>query len=305
MAAISVIIPVYNSEKYLRRCLDSIIRQSYNDLEIILVNDGSMDTCPLICDEYAEKDSRFKVIHQENGGVCKARNTGLKIATGEFIHFVDSDDFLADNFYSDLYSLAENTGSEIVCSSFFKEQTDGKFVPYVKKEEDLLLDRISALIELVSSKRIWFSLWDKLFSRQIIKGIRFNENICHNEDFLFCYEAFKRANKIAYTSRPYYHYCNNPTSAVRSKFSHKRMTAIDAHELVLKDLKHNFPTLYNFAKAEFFKVVIYTRNLMIKADYSDKDDINRLKLLLRHNLIFIFLSHLSFGYKRLALQYSL
>lgn len=117
---ISVIVPVYNVEKYLSKCIDSILAQTYKNLEIILVDDGSPDNCPKICDEYAKKDNRIKVIHKENGGLSAARNVALDIAKGEYIGFVDSDDFIAEDMYEVLYNLAEKYNAEISSVSFYK-----------------------------------------------------------------------------------------------------------------------------------------------------------------------------------------
>lgn len=304
MAKISVIIPVYNTEKYLARCFESILNQNFTDMEVILVDDGSTDNSPSLCDEYAARDNRVRVVHQPNAGVSNARNHGLEIAHGEFIHFADSDDFLEGNFYQDLYNLAQSSGADVCCSVYSLETKNGDFVPATTKEELLIMSREDALTALLSARRVSYSLCDKIFKRDVIKDVKFNEEISHNEDYVFCYEAIKRANIVAYTSQLYYRYCNNPTSTVRSAFSHKRMTAIDAHEYVLNDIKNNIGTLYRFAKAQYCKVVLYTRELMKEANYNEPDDVARLENTIRRNLVFIMFSRLAVGYKLLAIRYA-
>lgn len=304
---ISVIIPVYNQSKYLKRCLDSVLNQSFNQLEIILINDGSTDESPQLCDEFAKKDDRITVIHQNNGGVSNARNSGLKIARGEYVHFMDSDDFLDDGFYNDLYNLAQSREADIICSEYYQEYRDkkGEFFLNTNATEQLTMTRNEAIVALLSGKRVSYSTCDKLFKRNIIADIKFNEHISHNEDFLFVYEAVKRISRLFYTSHAYFHYCHNPKSAIRTSFNHKRMTAIDVHEIVLEDIKHNITGLYKEARTTYCKVAIYTRKLMEKAGYNDSKDIMRIKKILRNNFIFILFSKLAVGYKLLTLQYIL
>ena len=118
---ISVIVPIYNVEKYLDRCLKSIINQTYKNLEIILIDDGSPDNCGTICDEYAKKDNRIKVVHKDNGGLVKARNTGLDIATGEYISFIDPDDWIELNMYEEMIKIADETNTDIVRCGYYRD----------------------------------------------------------------------------------------------------------------------------------------------------------------------------------------
>lgn len=305
MPTISVIIPIYNTEKYLRRCLDSILNQEFIDLEILLIDDGSTDNSSMICDKYVRSDSRIKVCHQLNRGVSKARNKGLSLANGEYIHFADSDDFWDNGFYTYMYSKASQHQSEIISSSKLIEKKNGQFIPDSIDEFELTFSKEDALKALFSGKKMSYSLCDKLFKREIIKNIRFNEDISHNEDFLFVYEAIKQSTKVTLTSRAFYHYCNNPNSAVRQSFSHKRMSAIDAHEYVVKDVKLNLKGMLKYANNDFYKVLIYTKNQMETAEYKNKKDKERIKHLIRKNIIKILFSNLALGYKRLALKYSL
>ena len=304
MPEVSVIIPVYNTERYLARCIESILAQSFSDIEVILIDDGSTDHSPEICEEYAARDRRIKVFHQQNGGVSSARNRGLGLARGEYIHFADSDDFLGGGFYSDLYNLARAEGADICCSPYVQESKNGEFTPSSEKDERITMTREEALNALFTGNRVSYSLCDKIFRRNIIADITFNELISHNEDYLFCYEAIKCSNKTAYTSKSYYHYCYNTESATRSGFSHKRMTAIDVHEYVLYDIRLNFEALCRCCRTEFCKVALYTRQQMEEAGYRQKEDIGRLNRIISRNLPFILLSELAPGYKLLAMRYT-
>ena len=127
---ISVIVPIYNVEKYLERCVESIINQTYKNLEIILVDDGSPDNCPQMCDDYAKKDSRIKVVHKKNGGLSDARNAGMKVATGEYVSFIDSDDYISLDFYETLLETIVDNDSDIVECSVVKFYENGKFDEY-------------------------------------------------------------------------------------------------------------------------------------------------------------------------------
>ena len=137
MPKISIIVPVYNVEQYINRCIDSLLGQTLKDIEIILVDDGSPDQCPQICDEYARKDSRIKVIHKKNNGLGYARNSGLELATGEYIAFVDSDDYVNINMYEKLYNETINNNFDIVYCGFIVENKDKS--TYEEKKKDRIL----------------------------------------------------------------------------------------------------------------------------------------------------------------------
>ncbi|WP_206425633.1 glycosyltransferase family 2 protein [Romboutsia sp. Marseille-P6047] len=194
MAKVSVIIPIYNVEKYLNRCIDSVINQSLKDIEIILVNDGSPDNCPKICDEYANKDSRIKVIHKSNGGLSSARNAGMKIATGDYIGFVDSDDYIEINMYEQMYKVAYENNVDFVMSDYYKVYNDSK------KEVTLDIDSSLYLKEdiynkiypsLIMKENIDYgpllAVWHCLYKTSFIKenDLYFDEQVKYSEDNLF------------------------------------------------------------------------------------------------------------------------
>jgi len=215
---ISVIVPIYNSEKYIAACLDSILAQTYKELEIILVDDGSTDGSMRICKDYALKDNRIRMIHQENGGSTKARKTGLEAAQGEYISFVDSDDWIEDCFYETLYALLLENDADIVASGCLKEYEDKKidlpncFEEGVYKGQDLQ-EKIYPQM-MYYKEGGFFSwgilpyLWNKLFKREVIEPCIYQMDfrIYDGEDVACVFDACLRADSIYIDNHAYYHY---------------------------------------------------------------------------------------------------
>lgn len=218
---VTVIVPVYNVEKYLRQCLDSIVNQSYRNLEIILVDDGSPDNCGAICDEYAAKDSRIRVIHQENGGLSAARNAGLDIATGEYIAFVDSDDWVSDVFIETMVSAAE-PNSVVMCN----------FI-YWKSENNCSVALDEATVETIGTATFWNRtlgagcvpytvVWNKLYPRHIFAKCRFFEGLIH-EDEEILHHIIDQICQIKTISEPMYFYRRTRTSITGCGFNPRRL----------------------------------------------------------------------------------
>ena len=200
---ISVIVPVYKVEPYLHKCLDSIIGQTYQNLQLILIDDGSPDNCGVICDEYAAKDSRIEVIHQENGGVSAARNAGLKLATGDYIGWVDSDDWIEHDMYEYLLENALKYGADIaVCSRLecFKERKLFKGWQQVD-----ILDKEQALEKLLQSDEMNNLLWDKLWRSDLFAGITFPEGRTF-EDIAVMHRLFAKAQRVVCLPEAKYNY---------------------------------------------------------------------------------------------------
>lgn len=227
---VSVIVPVYNVEKYIDRCMETLLNQKLTDIEIILVNDGSPDNSPAICDQYAEKDRRVKVVHKANGGLGYARNSGIEIATGEYIAFVDSDDYVDTSMYKKLYEVANNNNSDVVFCGFNRELKRGKFFPVleckelVKYEGDeeigkLLLDFIASKPKYPVERKYAMSVWHSIYKLDIIKenNIRFvSEREYASEDLPFQIDFFKKANKINFIPDVFYYYCYNDSSLTKT-----------------------------------------------------------------------------------------
>lgn len=200
---ISVIIPVYNVEKYLRRCVDSVLTQTYENLEVILVDDGSPDGCPQICDEYANKDSRIRVIHKKNGGLSSARNAALdRGLTGDYVTFVDSDDWIAKDYYKHGIELIEKTGADVlqVDYAIASDEKVSKEDPSVEKVEVLEGKDILQYYLTTTTTTGSYSVWRCLFSLNLIGNIRFRDGKI-NEDIDWKYKVLKRTKKFAVTNR--------------------------------------------------------------------------------------------------------
>lgn len=202
---VSVIVPVYNVENYLRKCLDSIVTQTYHNLEVILIDDGSKDSSGVICDEYAGKDNRVKVIHKENGGLSEARNSGLEIASGDWIAFVDSDDYIDESMLRTLVDLAQNNNAQVAMCAFraISESIDDNYCLVTKVfNRDELLD---VYVTRTKGYLITNSVWDRIYKRELVKEIRFAPRRL-NEDILYTMQVFLRADIVAYTSEKLYQY---------------------------------------------------------------------------------------------------
>ena len=238
---ISVIVPVYRVEKYLERCVKSILSQTYKNLEVILVDDGSPDQCPAICDACAEKDARVKVIHQENKGLSGARNAGIDAASGEYLAFVDSDDYVSPHFIEELYQLLQDTGCAIGQCRFSYVKGDG-----LVEEGDsaFCIYRGESLMEQLygpEEKATCFVVaWNKLYWAELFKetGIRYPEGRIH-EDEATTYRLFHEAKKLAFLDRALYGYYTENGGSITSVFSAKRLQWLTAHEERIAFFKKN------------------------------------------------------------------
>ncbi len=202
---VSVIVPVYNMEKYLERCVDSILAQTYTNLEVILVDDGSKDSSPVICDKYAERDSRVKVVHKKNGGLSSARNAGLDVASGDYIGFVDSDDFVSSQMYQLLAERLDNSDCEIANVMYIRVDDNGNTTPSkVPHNTDKEIPAQQFIKELMLHTGD-VSVWSKLFKKEIFDNLRFPEEKL-NEDLIFMLGAFCKITRVAFVAQVGYFY---------------------------------------------------------------------------------------------------
>ena len=227
---ISIIVPIYKVEKYLDRCINSILNQTFKDFELILVDDGSPDRCGDICEEYAKKDKRIKVIHKENGGLSDARNAGLDIATGKFIGFIDSDDFIHKDMYMILYDAIIKSKSDISQCKF----------KYFSKEDELnkniindgkyeIYNNIDAIEEIIDNKNLNTNVWNKLYKRELFNDIRFPKGKIHEDEFV-TYKVFYRAKTVSYVNKELYYYFSNDTGIMKNLNINSKFDWIEAIE---------------------------------------------------------------------------
>lgn len=207
---ISVIIPVYNVDKYLSECLDSVINQSYKDLQIIVVDDGSTDSCGRICDEYALKDSRITVVHQDNQGAGAAKNTGLRLAKGEYLAFVDSDDYLEPDAFEYMFKLLIQKNADIVQCSYRDLYVDNS-VDKIKNSSDIGGYTAEEYLTRYTTDWTCGLLWDKLYRKNLFNGIYFEEGHVIDDEF-FTYQGVMNAKKIVIDSKIVYNYRKRKSS---------------------------------------------------------------------------------------------
>lgn len=230
---VSIIVPIYKVEPYLRRCLDSIVNQTYTNLEIILVDDGSPDNCPKICDEYAAKDKRIIVIHKENGGLSDARNAGLDICKGEYISFVDSDDWVEDRYIEVLIENAQKEGADVVIGENI--QTEGCSKQSEKNVSIKTFTSNEALKHLFSQNHIAFTVsWGKLYKKSLFTSLRFPLGKYHEDEFT-TYILFYNSKKIVYTSEILYYYYQRADSIVSTRHPWDVLEFLEQRYLFFKD----------------------------------------------------------------------
>ena len=213
--AISVIIPVYNVAKYLPRCLDSVCAQTFKDIEVICVNDGSPDNCDKILKKYAALDNRFVVITKKNAGVSAARNDGIKRARGAYIHFLDADDFIDSDFYQKMYDAARDNVSDMVCSGFV---TNTKYARNLKYPKNFTVSDLRSKLRRTYVFTDGY-VWRYLFKRDLIlkNKLLFDTSLISQEDVIFVLNAIVLANEVSFVSGTFYHYMFNDMSALHAR----------------------------------------------------------------------------------------
>lgn len=265
---ISIIVPVYNVEPYLARCVESLLRQTHEHLEIILVDDGSTDGCPRICDHYAEKDLRIQVIHKGNGGLSDARNAGLKIAQGNFIGFVDSDDWIADDMYSTLLNCLQKHGADVAeCGYVIAE--GGHNPDEVKGDGgELVFSAEDALKELLLERSLKTVVWNKLYRKSVLEGEFFPFGK-YSEDVFWTYRVLGRSRAVVCTEKSMYFYFQRAGSIMDDSFNVRRLDALEGQQERLSYIKNRFPMLSSLAEFRFFLFSLYNYACLI--DCSDCD----------------------------------
>lgn len=220
---ISVIVPAYNIEKYLPRCLDSILNQTHKNLEVIVISDGSTDNTNSVIEEYAKKDNRIVPLFKENSGVSDTRNRGLEIATGDYIGFVDGDDYIEPDMYEALLSNALEYNADISHCGYqmvFPSRVDY----YYNTSKKLVQNKEQGIIDMIKGEYIEPGIWNKLYKKEILKDVKMDADIKFNEDLLFNIFAFNNADLSVYEDKPLYHYILRKGSAMTSEINVKKIT---------------------------------------------------------------------------------
>lgn len=248
---ISVIVPVYNTEQYLEKCIKSILTQTYNNIELILVNDGSTDNSGDICDVYAKNDSRIIVIHKENGGQSTARNEALEVAKGKYIGFVDSDDYISENMYKYLMDEIISTNAQVSVCGRYNVSSCGMSEFFTIKETQIW-ETETAVKNFLMYNNLDAALCDKLIYAKLFENLRFPSGyIC--EDVPVAYQVIATSNKIVHCGKPLYYYLQRQGSTSRSGFSEKTIGLYMYHKQVCNSAIEKYPNLVEEANSYYFK----------------------------------------------------
>lgn len=262
---VSIIVPIYKVEKELDRCIQSILRQSYTNLEIILIDDGSPDKCPEMCDIYAEQDERIKVIHKENGGLSDARNAGLNIATGEFLAFIDSDDWVADSFIERLVNNIIDTDSDIAICGFALINEIGQKRDCVANKVQEVLEHEQAISALFAQQKFECMICMKMYRRNLFENIRFPKGKLY-EDIAVSLSLFDKNRRCVIINDELYYYFQRKGSIVNSKFNKKRLDMLEYTQKMI-DYSHEHGHKYDFEAESFYLKSVMINILQI---YKDK-----------------------------------
>ena len=262
-AKISVIVPVYKVEPYLDKCISSIVNQTYKNLEIILVDDGSPDNCPAMCDAWADKDSRIRVIHKTNGGLSDARNAGMTVAIGELMAFVDSDDWIAPDMYEHLYRrLAEDNSDIAACGvqMIWEAKTPSRALT---REGNCVLNQEEAMRAIIEESWLKQPVWYKLYKTALVRDILFPKGKYH-EDVFWSYQAVGRAQKVSVSDRIGYYYLQRGDSIMGEGYSLKRLDAVEAKVQRCAYIQERFPALSPLAVKDLWFTCIYQGQLALR-----------------------------------------
>lgn len=293
---VSIIVPVYNVENYLRRCVDSILGQTFRNYELILVNDGSKDSSGKLCEEYAMQYSNVRVIHKSNGGPSSARNEGLEVADGKYFAFVDSDDYIHPEMIGTLHALARSHSSDVVMCQY-RRTTEEKVTHKSDFAEAKVCHytNIQAVDELLridedhqsgkTNGLHWILAWNKLYKRHLFDGLRYKDGLLF-EDIHIIHRLLYKCSKITYIPQPLYNYYQRPDSIVNSGFSIKKadkVYALEDRAIFLRSVGET--QLYRRALKAYLNVFYWYYHKVVKEYGHEKEQIAKLKRSLRRWII--------------------
>lgn len=265
---VSIIVPVYRAEQYLKRSVSSILNQTFTNFELILVDDGSPDSCPQMCDDLAKIDSRIVVVHKENGGASSARNVGLSVARGDYIGFVDSDDWIEPEMYSDMYNLVVSNNADMAICEIQKENSREKCTN--PKVEIWNQQRCFEHFFRVNGENDTHSIWNRLIKKELLINFNFIEGKM-NEDVHACYYFAANCQTTIYISAPYYHYTMNLQGVTNSTFTIKKTDLLDIWDIVKNQVNKNFPQ-YSQVCQKNIERARFTLLMRMYIDGYDKND---------------------------------
>nr|MBP3258865.1 glycosyltransferase family 2 protein [Bacilli bacterium] len=273
MPLISIVVPIYNVEKYLAKCIETIINQTYRNIELILVDDESPDNCGKICDEYKKKDPRITVIHKKNGGLSDARNKGIEKATGKYITFIDSDDYITLDYIETLFnSLSKNNADMAIGGHYIKYEKGGETTKYDTKEyvgnSELILDKLLY-------DELDVSAWAKLYKKELFNKIKFPVGRLY-EDSATTYKLVDESKVIAVNTKPIYYYIIKPNSITNCSFNKKKLDLITSTEEMVNYISYKYPQLLSGCNRRMMYAYLSTYTQLNKDNKRYKDIEKRL-----------------------------
>ena len=266
---VTIVVPVYKVEKYIDRCIKSILNQTYKNIEIILVDDGSPDNCGKICENYAQKDKRIKVVHKENGGLSDARNAGISISNGKYISFIDSDDYIDPEYIELLYKTIKKDKSDMAISSHKVIYENGTVLEKATKEESILKPK-EVLKRILYDDGIDLSAWAKLYKIELFKEIRYPKGRLF-EDAATTYKLVDKCEKISIISRSTYNYIIRGNSITNVNFSEKKMDLIISTEEMCNYVKKKYPDLEEATNRRLMYAYLSTLTQLVKSNEKNEN----------------------------------
>lgn len=272
---ISVIVPIYKVEKYLDRCVESIVNQTYKNLEIILVDDGSPDNCPLMCDSWKEKDNRIKVVHKENGGLSDARNAGIPVATGEYVTFIDSDDWIESNAFEEMLEQLIVNDCD-VCSCGVKMVWDnGHEKPLTDSHSMMVYENTEKILEAFLSGVIIQTVWNKLYRKSVISDVFFPVGKIYEDEF-WSWKVMAKSNRLVCIDNCFYNYYQNDSSIMHGGSNFKPLLYAESGNEKVKYISKNYPNLKDLAYEKYlYSCLFYAQRTKIIFSRTESKTINK------------------------------
>lgn len=279
---ISILIPAYNSEKTIKRCLDSVLMQTVQDIEIIVINDGSRDSTLTILQEYAEKDKRIRIVNQPNRGVAVARNMALQDASGEYILYIDADDWIEPDMVQKMLTLAADADIVFCGHDYAETPNEVKHTAKIEVEE---WNQQRQQLEFMKHKRMAGMLWNKLIRRNLTENVFFNEKTGYGEDAEFLWKILKRSRRMIVTNEILYHHVLEMSSISHLAFSEKNYSAIPMWEAINEEVERDYPELLSLARERLMSEAVYCGREMKKTGYQNDEHQKHILEIVRANII--------------------
>lgn len=295
MPAISVIVPVYKVEPYIHKCVDSILGQTFSDIQVILVDDGSPDTCGDICEEYAKKDERVQVVHKENGGLSDARNAGIPFAKGEYVIFLDSDDYVEKDMLEYLYTNIKKARADMATCGIYEVYKDR--IEAQEEEEDFVCSGEEAFRCILRGHTIRGEIWNKLILKSCMEDLRFPKGRLY-EDIYYTVDLMQRVKTVAVGTKPKYYYLHREDSITGRAYRPQLFDIIDGYTKNYRVVKKAFPALEKEAQCLWiWSRFIVLDKMLMEDDFRTLEGYKELKRFIRRHL-FVILRNPYFQKKR-------